>query len=222
MNRGNNIYKMKLNFVLIITFLHFFSFSKGQSSYEKSTKSYYNINDKKSARLNFKSLIGNDLAIASLTANGISDLYWYIKQDCYFLRKQEESNYNKDGIYYCKNGSTLVEFAKSAIKLEKASFQLKLEMLQFLEQQKRKPLLLSQNFNYIVLKYELDIKYNYFELNKSNMANEEIKLLANMFEKESLFEQDYMDIITYSGVKKKKNDQIVKLSSIQLEMVKRD
>jgi hypothetical protein len=215
--------KIKIpNFFLIITFLHFFSFSHGQSIYEKSTKTYNNINDKKSARLNFKSLVRNDLVLESLTENGISDLYWYIKQECYFLRKQEESSYNNDGIYFCKNGSTLVEFAKSAIKLENVSFQLKLEMLQFLEQQKRKPVLLSQNLNYIVLKYDLDIKYNYFTLNKNNMTNDEIKLLANRFEEESLFEQDYMDIITYSGVKKKKNDQIVKLSSIQLEMVKRD
>jgi hypothetical protein len=45
-------------------------------------------------------------------------------------------------------------------------------MLQFLEQQKRKPVLLSQNLNYIVLKYDLDIKYNYFTLNKNNMTND--------------------------------------------------
>lgn len=218
---------MKIRFTIMkthvnIIFLLFILNLNAQSRYELSTKTSYNIQDKKGAKKLLKSMKRKELDLTSLTTNEISDLYWYIKQDCYYLRKVESTGYNKDDVFFTQNARTLIDFARAALELEKTGNLLKLEILEFLQQQEHKPFVLTQNPNYLVLKYNLDTKFNYFLLNKDKMSNEEIKELVSSFEKETYFEQDYMDMITNSGAKRKRNDQISKLSSVQLELAKRD
>ena len=213
---------LMLRYYVIVIVLHLSYSSASQSRYEKLNKVFYKIINYKNAKTQFRKLLAGSLAVETLNSTELSDLYWYLKQDCYYLRKKEGSKYNLDGIYYSRNATTLIEFAKTCLKNGQADAALKLEVLEFLEQQKQKPILLSNSPSYIVLKYEQDIKYNYFLENRKDLTVLEINSLISLFEKENYFEQDIEDIGINANIGNKKNYQIGKLSTLQLEKLKRD
>jgi len=195
---------MKLKFFLTLSIILCFGYSFGQVKLVKPLKTSDNIEDKKTAKSNFRSYAEGNFPKESSNPKEISDLYWYLKKIC---QNQEQNK---------KYGKDLLNFAKSFSKIDQVDLELKLEMLDFLWQNQWSPgYVISE---YVRFNYMLDKQYNYFAQNKIMMSDDEIERLARGCEY-SLAQSYIGDGNSTGGVK---INQIVKLSSVRLEIVKRN